>query len=411
MTPSRGRLRAAALVLAALGCPACGEGENGQDERSRILRVPGSYSTIQAAVNAARPGDLVLIRPGVYHENVTVGDGHERIVIRGLDRNRVVLDGRDRLGDGIAVHADGVAVENLTVRRYVVNGVVWSPAGESGGGRPLQGWRGSYITAYDNGLYGIYAFGAQHGRFDHVYASGHPDSGVYVGACNPCHALVRDSVAERNHVGYEATNASGDVKVLRNLLRRNRVGVQINSLRKERGFPQRGSELRRNRIVENQDRGAPRGSQGFGAGVVVNGGSDNLVADNLVAGHAAVGIFVLDSPDSVATDNSVQGNRLDGNAVDLALQTAGGQSQGNCFAANRSARGGPRSVPAGLQALTGQSCQRRVALSPGRLRLVPAPPQVDYRTVPAPPPQPDMPAAATAPATPAVGSPERETQG
>ena len=258
---------------------------------------------------------------------------------------------------------------------------------------------------------GIYAFGAQHGRFDHVYASGHPDSGVYVGACNPCHALVRDSVAERNHVGYEATNASGDVKVLRNLLRRNRVGVQINSLRKERGFPQRGSELRGNRIVENQDRGAPRGSQGFGAGVVVNGGSDNLVADNLVAGHAAVGIFVLDSPDSVATDNSVQGNRLDGNAVDLALQTAGGQSQGNCFAANRSARGRPRSVPARLQALTGQSCQRRVALSPGRLRLVPAPPQVDYRTVPAPPPQPDMPAAATAPATPAVGSPERETQG
>ena len=155
MTPSRGRLRAAALVLAALGCPACGGGENGQDERSRILRVPGSYATIQAAVNAARPGDLVLIRPGVYHENVTVGDGHERIVIRGLDRNRVVLDGRDRLGDGIAVHADGVAVENLTVRRYVVNGVVWSPAGESGGGRPVQGWRGSYITAYDNGLYGF----------------------------------------------------------------------------------------------------------------------------------------------------------------------------------------------------------------------------------------------------------------
>ena len=411
MTPSRGRLRAAALVLAALGCPACGEGENGQDERSRILRVPGSYATIQAAVNAARPGDLVLIRPGVYHENVTVGDGHERIVIRGLDRNRVVLDGRDRLGDGIAVHADGVAVENLTVRRYVVNGVVWSPAGGSGGGRPIQGWRGSYITAYDNGLYGIYAFGAQHGRFDHVYASGHPDSGVYVGACKPCHALVRDSVAERNHVGYEATNASGDVNVLRNLLRRNRVGVQINSLRKERGFPQRGSELRGNRIVENQDRGAPRGSQGFGAGVVVNGGSDNLVTDNLVAGHAAVGIFVLDSPDGVATDNSVQGNRLNGNAVDLALQTAGGQSQGNCFAANRSARGGPRSVPAGLQARTGQSCQRRVALSPGRLRLVPAPPQVDYRTVPAPPPQPDMPAAATAPATPAVGSPERETEG
>jgi Right handed beta helix region len=410
MTTSRGRLRAAALVLAALGCASCGDG-NGEDGRNRILRVPEKYRTIQAAVDAADPGDLVLIRPGVYHEDVTVSDERERIVIRGLDRNRVVLDGRDRLGDGIAVHADGVAVENLTVRRYLVNGVVWSPAGASGGGRPLQGWRGSYITAYNNGLYGVYAFGAQHGRFDHVYASGHPDSGVYVGACNPCHALVRDSAAERNHVGYEATNASGDMKVLGSVWRRNRVGVQINSLRKERGFPQRGSVLRGNRIVENQERGAPRGSQGFGAGVVVNGGRGNLVADNAVAGHAAVGIFVLDSPDSVATDNSVQGNRLNGNAVDLALQAPGGRSEGNCFAANRSARGGPKSVPAGLQALTGQSCQRSVAVSPGRLPLVQAPPQVDYRTVPAPPPQSDMRAAATAPAKPAVGSPEQETEG
>jgi parallel beta-helix repeat protein len=405
----RGRLRAAAVVLAVTGCAACGGG-NEQDERDRILRVPEKYGTIQAAVDAARAGDLVLIRPGVYNESVTIGDGHERIVIRGLDRDRVVLDGQNRLGDGIAVHTDGVAVENLTVRRYLVNGVVWSPAGESGD-RPIRGWRGSYITAYNNGLYGVYAFGVQHGRFDHVYASGHPDSGVYVGACNPCHALVRDSVAERNHIGYEATNATGDMKVIANLWRRNRVGVQINSLRKERAFPQRGSELRGNRIVDNQERGAPRGSQGFGAGVVVNGGRGNLVADNVVAGHAAVGVYVLDSPDSVATDNTVQGNRLDSNTVDLALQAASGLSKGNCFAANRSARGRPTSVPAGLQAQTRQSCRRPVALSPGRLRPVPAPPQVDYKTVPAPSPRPDMPAAATAPARPAVGSPERETEG
>lgn len=376
-----------------------------------MLRVPGSYATIRAAVAAARPGDLVLIAPGVYHESVDVGEDHGRIVLRGLDRNRVVLDGQDRLGNGIAINADGVAVENLTVRRYLVNGVVWAPSGEYGGGRPLQGWRGSYITAYNNGLYGVYAFGAQHGRFDHVYASGQPDSGVYVGDCDPCHARVLDSVAEHNQVGYEATNASGDIAVSNNVWRNNRVGVAIDSLRKEPGFPQRGSLLSHNQIVDNNDRRAPRGTEGFGAGIVVDGGRSNVVADNLVTGHSEVGIVVLDSPDSAATNNSVRANRLDANAVDLALQTGSEQSQGNCFVANRAARGRLRSVPARLQALTGRSCGRPVAVGGARLHLERAPRQVDYKTVPPPPPQTGMPAAATAPARPATGSPERETSG
>jgi len=94
----------------------------------RVLRVPAQYAAIQQAVDASRPGDLVLVSPGVYHEQVTVTDEHPRIVIRGLDRSRVILDGRDRLGDGISVHADAVAVENLTVRHYAVNGVVWARA-------------------------------------------------------------------------------------------------------------------------------------------------------------------------------------------------------------------------------------------------------------------------------------------
>ena len=170
--------------------------------------------------------------------------------------------------------------------------------------------------------------------------------------------------------------------------------------------------LTSNRIVDNNDRGAPRAEDGgFGAGVAINGGSGNQVADNLVSSHSEIGIVVLDSPDSAATNNTVQGNRLEANALDLALETANGLSQGNCFAGNQAPRGGPRSVPGRLQALTGRSCGHSVATGHNRLRLVPAPPQLDYRTVPAPPPQPNMPAAATAPAAPAVGNPEREAVG
>ena len=70
--------------------------------------IPGQFSSIQAAVDAARPGDWVLIGPGDYHETGNrvppgaVGDDRAGaavlvttpgIHIRGMDRNGVVLDG------------------------------------------------------------------------------------------------------------------------------------------------------------------------------------------------------------------------------------------------------------------------------------------------------------------------------
>ncbi len=37
-----------------------------------LLKVPGEYSTIQAAINAANPGDVIEVKPGVYTENLTL---------------------------------------------------------------------------------------------------------------------------------------------------------------------------------------------------------------------------------------------------------------------------------------------------------------------------------------------------
>ena len=47
-------------------------------------RVPGEYPTIQAAVDAADPGDLVLVDRGVYREAVDVRT--PGLTIRGVAR-------------------------------------------------------------------------------------------------------------------------------------------------------------------------------------------------------------------------------------------------------------------------------------------------------------------------------------
>ena len=63
------------------------------------IRVPQDAPTIQAAVDAAEPGGIVLISPGVYEEAVVVTTPF--LTIRGLDRNRVILEGGFTLDNGI----------------------------------------------------------------------------------------------------------------------------------------------------------------------------------------------------------------------------------------------------------------------------------------------------------------------
>src|SRR5690242_1426354 len=88
------------------------------------LQVPQEYPTIQAAVDAAKAGDLVLVDKGTYKEAVDVTTAD--ITIRGADRNQVILDGGFELENGVRVlDTDGVVVENMTARNYLSNGFYW----------------------------------------------------------------------------------------------------------------------------------------------------------------------------------------------------------------------------------------------------------------------------------------------
>jgi hypothetical protein len=302
------------------------------------------------------------------------------------------------------IEADGVAIENLTARNYLVNGFLWSS---------VFGYSGSYLTAYNDGDYGLYAYDSTYGQFDHSYASGHPDAGFYIGQCRPCHAVIFDVLAENNALGFSGTNASGDLFIVNSEWRNNMSGIVPNTLDSEALAPQANAVIAGNWIHENNNADAPAKADqypAFGIGIIVNGGRDNLVTQNLVEDHVNFGIALLPSPDEhvwLTEGNEVLDNlvRRSGDAdLALAAPAAGGdcfegndvattlppalQWQGGCGSWLRSMAGG--SVGAAIGPLT-RFLEARGDIDVG-----------DFRSQPPPPPQEGMPSAEQAPPYPAI---------
>ncbi|MGL5859006.1 MAG: right-handed parallel beta-helix repeat-containing protein [Angustibacter sp.] len=401
------------------------------------ISVPDTAPTVQAAVDSARPGDLIVIRPGRYHEAVQVRT--PRIVIRGLERNRTVLDGRFQLRTGILVTAPGVAVENMTVTGYRLNGLLFTGVTDSGGAGQasrgddyltfdttrfpmLDGYRATSVTAYNNGLYGIYAFDAKNGLIERTYTSGHPDSGIYVGQCKPCTTVVRDNVATGNAIGYEGTNASGGLYVVGNRFVANRIGATQNSQNSEGYAPQSDAVIAGNLIASNANPRTPETAEGgFGVGLAISGGRSNQVTGNRVERHPVGGVVVTTLENFAPIGNQVTGNVLDGNRIDLAFTVSSRRTDeppsGNCWSGNRAARGRgqPMTVPGALQRgscdppSSGSSAGPADGGDPAPASALaggpPAPPGLSYKECPPPPDQPSMAEAASAPPVPVTGPP------
>jgi plastocyanin len=384
-----------------------GSSKSSRSGKPATIRVPKDRKTIQAAVDVAKPGDLVLVSPGVYKEAVTVTT--DRIVIRGLDRNKTIVDGQFKRQNGFKVlGASGVAIENITARNFTGNGFFWTGT---------KGYRGSYLTAYRNGDYGVYAFDSVDGRFDHSYASGSPDSGFYVGQCNPCNAVLTDLVSEYNELGYSGTNAGGNLYIVDSVWRNNRAGIVPNTLDSETMPPQRDLVIAANLVANNGDPKAVRSKTAefdavFGVGIAIVGGVNDLVTKNTVVGNTVGGIAIAPNPAIQknfwpAKDNKIVDNvvRRSGRAdLAIAIPTA---DDGNCFADNEFTT----TAPAKLEQL--KPCQGAGVGDPNEgaldlqefLDTSKHPKGLSYKKAPAPPKQHNMPHAKTAKARPATGMP------
>ena len=278
---------------------------------AKVLRVGsyrgirGQYSSIQAAVKAARAGDWILVGPGDYKtkpSSIRTPKGApdfpagvlittRNLHIRGMNRNKVIVDGTrpgsavcsqrasaqnfglkgTAAAQGYAVisaaskpsglnglmvwKAPNVSIENLTACNFLGgsrdagNGIWWNGGANTGkvGG---HGFLGDYLSAtttfFKNessaATYGIFTSNWSGGTLDQLYASNFNDSGFYIGACRQiCDQTMDHAHGQYNALGYSGSNSGGRLVIENSEFDHNQDGFDTNSQNGDEPSPQNGA--------------------------------------------------------------------------------------------------------------------------------------------------------------------------
>ena len=111
------KIFAIALVLVLIGAMVGGlPALVGKAEASpATIYVPDSYPTIQAAVDAASPGDTIIVRDGTYTENIDVNKDH--LTIQSQSGAEVTIVRAANPNDHVfSITADSVNIDGFTIR-------------------------------------------------------------------------------------------------------------------------------------------------------------------------------------------------------------------------------------------------------------------------------------------------------
>jgi len=252
--------------------------------------IRGGYESIQAAVDASRPGDWVLVGPGDYKTTSSRAPAGRsdtpagvlmttpRVYLRGMNRRTVIVDGtksgpacsaakRDQnfgpRGKGGARGLNGIMVwkaanvwvQNLTACNFLsgkgdAGNEIWWNGGDGSGKIGGHGYYGSYLSAtstfYERNdtpaQYGIFSVNWTGGTWSQTYASNFSDAGYYIGACQQrCNQTINRAHGEFSSVGYSGTNSGGQIVIKNSEFDQNQDGFDTDSENGDAPSPQNGA--------------------------------------------------------------------------------------------------------------------------------------------------------------------------
>lgn len=315
---------------------------------TRHVVHPGE--SIQAAVDAAAPGDTIQVLAGTYPGSVLIGtDG---LTIRGAGERTVITPGESTAnacaaaGHGICVFGTAedpvsdVRIQSLAVTGFGKTGVM---------GNATDGMRVRRVLAHDNGEHGIGQENSTRGAFTDNTTNDNAQAGLFLAdTADALGASIARNHASGNRLGV-LIRRGRELSIEYNELTGNCAGVFVVG---DETKPVAGSlAIRHNRIDENNKycEGNSRIAHIQGSGIVLTGAQEtrvtnNQVRDNRGESPMSGGIVMVPSfSGDPTTNNVIQDNEAlrnepadlanrDGRAVNTFTANVCGRSEpeGHC---------------------------------------------------------------------------------
>jgi hypothetical protein len=177
------------------------------------VRVPADFSTIQQAIDAAEPGDTVLVAPGTYHEHLVLRSG---VRLVGAGAWQTTLDGQ---GQGTSL-IDYTGARDVLVSGFTLRGVGRADGCANPDDPFLCG--GNWYAAA--------IFGDGHSQFDSACGDSSVvitqnvirDNFIAVMAYFHARAVVRNNVFASNEFGFVANHMNDHALIMNNAFIDNR---------------------------------------------------------------------------------------------------------------------------------------------------------------------------------------------
>lgn len=338
-------LAAAALLLALAASAGAGDWwdhDHGRDHgHGHGVTVVKPGESIQAAVDAADPGDTIFVKPGTYAENVAITTDGITLVSRGA---RLVppADPAPNACSPDAPAQDGICavgqldfppdapptvrdpISDVTIKGFEVTGFAGTGILFLGAENPVV----KENRTADNGAYGIARFVSSGGAIVGNEATGSAEAGIYVGDSPNANVLVGWNRSFDNALfGFFLRDARTG-KLVENESSGNCVGAIVlntgpNVAGDWRFF---GNKMHDNDrfCAGDEEEGTPPLS---GIGIAIANASDNVlfgnvIKDNVPSGQVpfAGGVVIVDARSPGAeppSRNLVKGNVILGNQPDV----------------------------------------------------------------------------------------------
>jgi parallel beta-helix repeat protein len=212
----------------------------------RTIKVPDDYATIQAAVNAANPGDKIVVKASgsPYNEVVSFGSPKSDILISAA--GQVTLNGR------FIVQANNVGIEHFSIKVEAIS---------------------------DGGIFpghGIYVDAVSGVKLNHNTITGN-DRGIFLNGSTNC-LLKKNACTGFSGIGIFLVNANENA-IVKNTSTGNIRGIEI-------------VNSNNNVIFDNDFSGNNH------RGLDINGGDGNKISHNTCNHNAESGILVSPNADN-----------------------------------------------------------------------------------------------------------------